>query len=583
MSGTCFGSFARRGARPATLAAATLAALSLLGTFAASAGEAHLAGVVPGVEFERFIVKYRPGAAELRDAGARQRGLDAAAKSLGDGKRKPPGLSHQRRMGIGFDVIGADRALDSGEAAALIRRLAADPQIESVQADALAQAMFTPNDSLYPQQWHYFNATGGLNLPSAWDSANGSGVTVAVIDSGILSHGDLNPNLVGGYDFVSSTSAGNGGSGDGNGRDGDPTDSSNVQHGTHVAGTVAAVSNNGNGVAGVAFGSRVSPLRVLGNGGYGAISDIADAITWASGGSVPGAPGNPNPAKVINLSLGGGGACDPVYQTAINGAVSRGSVVVIAAGNSNSDVSGFRPANCANVVAVAANDIGGNRAAYSNYGAGIDVTAPGGETAIASEGVLSTVGGGGYAWYQGTSMAAPHVAGVAALILSRASRTPAEIESILKSSARALPGACPGGCGAGIVNAAAAVARVLPPPTFPGPSACGRLLPGEGLNSGTGLNSCDNRFHLAMQNDGNLVLYAPGGALWASNTGGIGPSSAVLQGDGNFVVYTGGFSATWNSGTWGQSVAHLLVQNDGNVVIYATSGAALWNSGTGGH
>ncbi|MGH8081733.1 MAG: S8 family serine peptidase [Lysobacter sp.] len=513
----------------------------------------------------------------------RQRGLDAATKNLGTRNQRVPILNHQRRMGIGFDVIGSDRPLDSAEAAALIRQLAADPQIESVQVDALAHAMFTPNDSLYPQQWHYFNATGGLNLPAAWDNANGSGVTVAVIDSGILSHGDLNANIVGGYDFVSSTGAGNGGSGDGNGRDGDPTDSSNVQHGTHVAGTIAAVTNNGNGVAGVAFNAKVSPLRVLGNGGYGSISDIADAITWASGGSVPGAPGNPNPAKVINLSLGGSGACDPVYQTAINGAVSRGTVVVIAAGNNNSDVSGFRPANCANVVAVAANDIGGNRAAYSNYGAGIDVTAPGGETAIASEGVLSTVGGGGYAWYQGTSMATPHVAGVAALMLSKANKTPAEIESILKSTARALPGSCSGGCGAGIVNAAAAVARVLPPPIFNGPTACGRLLPGEGLNNETSLFSCDGRFQLAMQGDGNLVLYASSGAWWSSVTGGIGPSSAILQGDGNFVVYTGGFTATWSSATSGQSVSQLLVQDDGNVVIYSTSGVALWNTGTGGH
>ncbi|MGO1069061.1 S8 family serine peptidase [Lysobacter sp. CA199] len=583
MSGTLSLLRRSRAARPAALAAATAAALSLLGPFAAVAGDANLSGVSPGTTFERFIVKYKDGSTAQRDADLRQRGLDAAAQALDTRNGRGPALRHQRRLGIGFDVIGADRPLDSVQAAALIRRLAADPQVESVQADALARTMFTPNDSLYPQQWHYFNATGGLNLPAAWDNANGSGVTVAVIDSGILSHADLNANIVSGYDFVSSTSAGNGGSGDGNGRDGDPTDSSNVQHGTHVAGTVAAVTHNGTGVAGVAFGSKVSPLRVLGNGGFGSISDIADAITWASGGSVPGAPGNPNPAKVINLSLGGSGTCDPVYQTAINGAVSRGTVVVIAAGNSNSDVSGFRPANCANVVAVAANDIGGNRAAYSNYGGGIDVTAPGGETAIASQGVLSTVGGGGYAWYQGTSMAAPHVAGVAALILGKASRTPAEIESILKSTARALPGSCPGGCGTGIVNAAAAVARVLPPPSFPGPTACGRLLPGEGLNNGTGLNSCDNRFHLAMQTDGNLVLYAPGGALWASNTGGIGPSSAVLQGDGNFVVYTGGFTPTWSSGTWGQPVAQLLVQDDGNVVIYSTSGVALWNSGTGGH
>ena len=451
-----------RSVRLNALALATGAALSLIVCLPADAGQANLTGVTPGANFNQFIVKYKDGAAERSDALARKRGLDGIASAFGKLQGRALNLSHKRRMAIGYDVIRSDRELDSVAAEALIRRLAADPNIESVQADAQMHALFTPNDPLYPQQWHYYQATGGLNLPPAWDIANGSGVTVAVIDSGILGHADLNANLVAGYDFVSSTSAGNGGSGDGNGRDADPTDSSNVQHGTHVAGTIAATTNNGVGVAGVAFGAKVSPLRVLGNGGYGSLSDIADAIVWASGAAVPGVPANANPAKVINLSLGGGGACDAVYQNAINTAVSRGTVLAIAAGNSNSDVSGFRPANCANVIAIAANDIGGNRAYYSNYGAGIDVTAPGGETAVTGEGVLSTVGGGSYGWYQGTSMAAPHVAGVAALILGRVNKTPAEVESILKSTARALPGACAGGCGAGIVNAAAAVNAVSP-------------------------------------------------------------------------------------------------------------------------
>jgi len=575
------GTTVRRSLHRSALAVATAGALFL--SLPAAAGQADLSGLSSGERYDRFIVKYKDGAAERRDPAARQRGLDAAAGAVGANIGRGVKLRHQRNMALNYDVVGSDLALDSVQAAALLRRLAADPQVESVQVDARMQAFATPNDPLYPQQWHYHHAVGGLRLPGAWDHANGSGVVVAVIDSGSISHGDLNGNLVGGYDFITSTSAGAGGSGDGNGRDPDPTDVSNVQHGNHVAGTVAAVSNNGNGVAGVAYGAKVQPLRVLGNGGYGSLSDIADAIVWASGGSVPGVPANPTPAKVINLSLGGSGVCDAVYQNAINGAVARGTTVVIAAGNSNGNVSGFRPANCANVVAVAATDIGGNRAAYSNYGTGIDVSAPGGETAVASEGVLSTVGGGGYAWYQGTSMAAPHVASVAALILSRASKTPAEIESILKSTARPLPGSCSGGCGTGIVDAAAAVGSTLPPPTFPGPTACGRLLPGEGINNNTSLASCDGRFSLAMQSDGNLVIYTQGGqALWSSVTAGYGPSSAILQTDGNFVIYNS-TRATWSSNTHGLASAQLLMQNDGNVVIYTAAGVPLWNTGTGGH
>lgn len=251
-------------------------------------------------------------------------------------------------------------------------------------------------------------------------------------------------------------------------------------HGTHVAGTVAAVGNNNKGIVGVAFGAKIQPVRVLGRGG-GYDSDIAEAIIWASGGTVSGVPANATPAKVINLSLGGSGSCGSTFQNAINSAVSRGSVVVIAAGNDNMNVSNASPANCNNVIAVAANDKEGNRSWYSNYGNLIDVTAPGGETCVpnasltacqsatTAKGVLSTLDSGSttpvaetYAFYDGTSMATPHVAGVAALMISASptTLTPAQIEATLKSTARPLPGTCSGGCGAGIVDAYAAVAAV---------------------------------------------------------------------------------------------------------------------------
>jgi serine protease len=239
-----------------------------------------------------------------------------------------------------------------------------------------------------------------------------------------------------------------------------------------VAGTIAAKTNNGSGVAGVAFNAKIVPVRVLGKcGGY--TSDIADAIIWASGGSVAGVPANANPARVINMSLGGGGACDTTTQNAINSARSRGTVVVVAAGNENTDASSSNPANCAGVVTVAATNRSGGRAYYSNYGTVVDVAAPGGDVRTTGGGILSTLNAGttvpgadSYAFYQGTSMATPHVAGVVALMLAKTpSMTPDQVESTLKSTSRAFPASC-SGCGAGLVDANAALGGgVVVPPT----------------------------------------------------------------------------------------------------------------------
>jgi serine protease len=216
---------------------------------------------------------------------------------------------------------------------------------------------------------------------------------------------------------------------------------------------------------------------VLGKCG-GTSSDIADAIVWASGGTVRGVPANPNPAKVINLSLGGSGSCSQTYRRAINSAVNRGTTVVVSAGNSNANASGFQPANCAGVITVAATDRDGNRAFYSNFGATVEVSAPGGEVRLETDppgtrstpqnGVLSTLNNGTttpgspiYFTYMGTSMAAPHVSGLVALMLSRnPSLTPAQVLAALQSHARPIPGTCTGGCGAGLVDAAATVAAV---------------------------------------------------------------------------------------------------------------------------
>ncbi len=449
------------------------AVTSLLLVNSAFAGEVNLSGLGAEPTAQRFIVKYKDGSSESTSPTSLRSALRSAATAVPARSGRALGLSHLRRTALGSDVVSADRALDVAEAENVMRRLAADPNVEYVEVDQRMTATLTPNDPRLSEQWGFGTTTAGINVRPAWDKATGNGVVVAVIDTGITSHPDLNANILPGYDFISDSATAR----DGNGRDSNPADegdwvasanecytgssaSNSSWHGTHVAGTIAAVTNNAVGVAGTAYNSKIVPVRVLGKcGGY--TSDIADAIVWASGGSVSGVPANANPAEVINMSLGGSGTCSTTYQNAINGAVSRGTTVVVAAGNSATNVSSSVPANCANVIAVAATTSAGAKASFSNYGTGIDVSAPG-------QGILSTLNSGtttpgnaSYASYNGTSMAAPHVAGVVALVQSVASTalTPAAVETLLKNTARALPGACSGGCGAGIVNADAAVTQ----------------------------------------------------------------------------------------------------------------------------
>jgi len=443
------------------LATACVLAMAAPVTFAASDIAARVntsALVEEGPRYDRFIVKYRTGTPEHISLNTRQRALANVAQGQG------LAVGHLHRLAVGADVIKSERKLDRADAAAFMQQVAVNPNVEYIEVDALLKPVFTPNDSRYSEQWGYYESTGGINLPSAWDVSTGSGAVVAVLDTGITSHPDLNGNLVAGYDMIGDTEVSN----DGNGRDTDPSDpgdwttgqcgpaSDSSWHGTHVAGTVAAVTDNTTGVAGVAFNAKVQPVRVLGTcGGY--LSDIADGIVWASGGAVSGVPTNTTPAKVINMSLGGGGTCGSTTQNAINSAVGRGTTVVVAAGNENTNASNSNPANCNNVITVAATTRSGSRASFSNYGTVVDISAPG-------SGILSTLnsgstapGGASYASYNGTSMATPHIAGVVALMQAAALKTPAQVEANLKTTARPLPGTCSGGCGAGIADARAAI------------------------------------------------------------------------------------------------------------------------------
>ena len=464
-----------RRVRTHALAIATAIALSsMVALPAAAEGRVHLAGLESGQDYDRFIVKYLDGSEPGNSAAARNRSLQAAAARGGSGKGLA--LGHLRRLAVGADVVKSNRKLDRVEAESLMRQLAADPNVEYVEVDQLLKPLFTPNDPNFSQQFGFGTGAGGIRATEAWDVATGSGVVVAVIDTGITTHSDLGANVLPGYDFISDTEVSN----DGNGRDSNPADpgdwtsgqcgpaSGSSWHGTHVAGTVAAVTNNSKGVAGTAFNAKVVPARVLGTcGGY--TSDIADAIVWTSGGSVSGVPANANPAEVINMSLGGGGACGSTTQSAINGAVSRGTTVVVAAGNDNANVANYNPGNCNNVVSVASTTSTGARSSFSNYGSLIDLAAPGSSIMSTLNNGSTNPGSESYASYSGTSMAAPHIAGVVALMQSAASTplTPANVESLLKSTARAFPSTPSQPIGAGIVNAKAAVDAAgggTPPP-----------------------------------------------------------------------------------------------------------------------
>lgn len=357
--------------------------------------------------------------------------------------------------------------------------------ILSVEEDIILKANIEPGDrgdedSYYQSQWHYFENDGGINLPDAWETTVGTAqVVVAVVDTGVLPHRDLRSKLLPGADLISEARMAN----DGNGRDQDATDSgdwiefsdpcfsgretNSTWHGTHVAGTIGAETANGVGVAGVAWGVKILPVRVLGKcGGY--LSDIADGVRWAAGGEVSGVSRNNHRADVINLSLGGIGNCGPTMQAAIDFAVSQGSVVVVAAGNDqrNLDFTSYVPATCRNVITVGAGNRFANRSFYSNYGVYIDVMAPGGDY---NGTVFSTANDGArapandsYKGMMGTSMAAPHVAGVAALIKSvKPQLYPAQIEDILKRTTKYFGCTEEEGCGAGLINAYAALQEAL--------------------------------------------------------------------------------------------------------------------------
>jgi serine protease len=333
----------------------------------------------------------------------------------------------------------------------MAEQLQTDSEVQYADAVTRAQPMRVPNDPYYSQQWALLDPIGGVNAPAAWDLQIGSAaVTVAVIDTGITAHPDLAGRILPGFDFISDPGMAN----DGDGRDPDPSDPGDGTkdnecgdgvpgepssfHGTFVSGIIAANSDNGVGISGLDWNAKILPVRVLGKCG-GTFDDIVDGILWAAGLPVAGVPPNPFPARVINMSLGGPSSCPQALQDAINQALTHGTVVVVAAGNSATDVSGFAPASCGGVISVGASTRQGDRASYSNLGLRVDLSAPGGDGLVA-DWILSTghdSSGPIYEFAIGTSAAAPHVAAAASLMVARnANLTPGRIQDIITGTTR---------------------------------------------------------------------------------------------------------------------------------------------------
>ncbi|WER44819.1 MprA protease, GlyGly-CTERM protein-sorting domain-containing form [Cupriavidus sp. WKF15] len=425
-------------------------------------------------------------------------------------------LAVWRSMAGNMELLGtADGSTPDPEA--LAAKLRQDPSVADAVPDRWLHLHDTiPNDPEFASAQPYMMGTGtaigGANLPHAWDRSRGStNMVVAVLDTGYLPHPDLAGKFLAGYDFISSDTISNDNQ---PGRDSDATDAGdnvpvgflcpgsstattvatpNSWHGTRVASVLGAVTNNGLGIAGVDWNTRILPVRVSGRCGA-LLSDTVDGLRWAAGISVPSVPDNPNPARVVNISLGGG-TCTSIEQQAINDVVGRGVSVVVAAGNSAGVLEA--PADCSGVIAVTAHANDGENASFANVGSKVTISAPGGgcgnskvvngacTTTVSVIRTLTNDGTTSLGAYtirdsQGTSFAAPMVSGVVSLMLAvNPSLTPAQVTAALKSSARPHPSGTfcttnPGVCGAGLLDADGALSAAAGTSTAaPAPSGGG--------------------------------------------------------------------------------------------------------------
>jgi serine protease len=614
--------------RTAVLAAALGFSVVHAASLVTSTGATINASTLSGHDtVDGFIVTYRNGTTERSNGQAVAQSVTAAvararldAVSLKDAPSKAVSVQWKRKLGIGADVVQTSRKLSQGEAMALMQQIAADPAVAHVEPDVRmhvvkdialtsvkpnAVGTSTPNDPDFGYQWHMRPGTGtvetigvdttgyanygGSNASTAWVNHDGTGVVVAEIDTGVTQHPDLNLALANaGYDFI--TDAATSGRAT-NGRvpggwdTGDwTTVAMNCQlvensswHGTHVFGNIGEITNNGVGMTGVAPGSQVLPLRALGHCG-GATSDIADAITWASGGTVPNMPANPNPAQVISMSLGGPGTCEATdaFGTAIAGAISRGVTVVVAAGNNSQDAANFSPASCPGVITVSAVGITGKRAFYSNYGKGVTIAGPGGGIYANDDPTQTTQPNAGFVWstlnsgttvpanpvyggMAGTSQATPHVSGVVALMIgavkaaNRPALTPLQIQEALIASARPFPVSEGVPLGAGVVDANAAVQAALNPAATPIPGTLTNGTPvmlsgaagGSAMYAITVPANATNLTIRTLGGTGDVSLYVKLGIPAAANGSNADFMSVKPNTNNESVIQTSPSPGTW--------------------------------------
>lgn len=467
----------------------------------------------------RLIVRFKPQADSVRAKALSARATRVEAQEVAQTRATALGLRAGRALRAGLSLDERTHVVTAQGVSSdqLARQLAADPEVELVAVDGRRKHTATlPNDPLFGgasvnaettsggiqnrviDQW-YLKAPGTLtnptvvssiNAPAAWDITTGAAsVVVAVLDTGVrLDHPDLAAQFTAGYDMIGFGSPGSQSTAianDGGGPDADPSDpgdwvsqadvdgrtlgsgctsadiSNSSWHGTRVSGLIAAASNNGTGMAGVGWGLKIMPIRVLGKCG-GWDSDIIAGMKWAAGLTVPGLPANANKAKVLNLSLGGDGSCGTtgtgaLYRDAITQINATGATIVIAAGNSAGQAVGL-PGNCPGVITVAALRQVGTKVGFSSLGPEVAIAAPGGNcinigagqpclypmvsatnrgttTPVAADASYTNSGAS-----VGTSFSAPIVSGIVGLMASvRPSLTSAEVLQILKTTARSFP------------------------------------------------------------------------------------------------------------------------------------------------
>ncbi len=502
-----------------------VAAAALLAAAVAPSAEAGSSSV-PGTS-ARLIIQLRPATSTLatnqREAQSASQAEDARApdrvRRLAE--RSALRVGGFRELGNRMVAVSLPEVTTGGGLEKTLATLRADPDVEFAEVDQRRYIRAVPNDPLYASQWYQQAVEpSAANFTAAWDITTGdAGTVIAVLDTGVrFDHPDLADRVLAGYDFVSGESSSSFVSAnDGNDWDADasdpgdwvtgaeslsgPLDGCDVEpsswHGTRVAAMIGATTNNGAGLAGGTWSGNVLPVRVLGKCG-GFDSDIIAGMRWAAGLPVAGVPTNPNPAKILNMSLGGGGNCSSAYLNAVTEVTAAGGLVVAAAGNGSGPVGA--PANCPGALAVAGLRHVGTKVGYSSFGPEVGISAPAGNcpsTPLLCEYALITATNAGPTFPTtstyttttdsqpsiGTSFSAPIVAAIAGLMTAvNGGLTPEELTARIKNGARPFPvpqaglPTCPSldsatgqcncttsTCGAGMADAPGAVAEALRP------------------------------------------------------------------------------------------------------------------------